>query len=128
MSYEVSRELKEKLIFLADKYESPSFADSDPSQFLRWYPVKQKADVETASFIAAMLAFGNRSQFIPKIRQILELADKTSGAEKKEYAHITGWIKSEKYKKDFLPANTFSQASACDLSKKFYRFYSYQDI
>ena len=138
MSYEVSRELKEKLIFLADKYESPSFADSDPSQFLRWYPVKQKADVETASFIAAMLAFGNRSQFIPKIRQILELADKTSCKEKNESSNITSWIKSEKYKKDFLPANTFSQAdvsqasisqaSACDLSKKFYRFYSYQDM
>ena len=133
MSYEVSRELKEKLIFLADKYERPSFADSDPSQFLRWYHLNQKADVETASFIAAMLAFGNRSQFIPKIKQILELADKTSCKEKNESSNITSWIKSEKYKKDFLPANAHSQASAsqasaCDLSKKFYRFYSYQDM
>lgn len=128
MTSEISSELTQKLIFLADKYEKPSFADSDPSQFLRWYPLNQKADVETASFIAAMLAFGNRSQFIPKIRQILELADKTSCTEKTESSNITGWIKSEKYKKDFLPANTLSQASACDLSKKFYRFYSYQDM
>ncbi|MCR5765071.1 MAG: TIGR02757 family protein [Treponema sp.] len=128
MISEISSELTQKLIFLADKYEKPSFADSDPSQFLRWYPLNQKADVETASFIAAMLAFGNRSQFIPKIRQILELADKISCTEKNESSNITSWIKSEKYKKDFLPANALSQASACDLSKKFYRFYSYQDM
>ena len=68
MTSEISSELTQKLIFLADKYEKPSFADADPSQFLRWYPLNQKADVETASFIAAMLAFGNRSQFIPKIK------------------------------------------------------------
>lgn len=122
MSYEVSRELKEKLIFLADKYEKPSFADSDPCQFLRWYSIEDKADVETAAFIAAMLAFGNRNQFIPKIREILTLADKN------ESSNITIWIKSEKYKKDFQPANRLSQTSDCDLSKKFYRFYSYEDM
>ncbi len=96
---------------MADKYEVASFCDEDPSQFLRWYKKSgTTADIETASFIAAMLAFGNRSQFIPKIRQILETADKASG-------NISAWLKTGTYKKDFPKG-----------SKKFYRFYSYDDM
>lgn len=114
-------ELKLKLQQLAQKYEVASFADTDPSQFLRWYPLEVKtpsetqsegtdpyANIECASFIAAMLAFGNRKQFIPKIQQILQLADKTSGS-------ITAWL----------------LAGAPDFphdEKKFYRFYSYNDM
>ena len=125
MPSEISRELTQKLIFLADKYEKPSFADSDPCQFLKWYPAKQKADVETAGFVAAMLAFGSRPQFIPKIREILTLADKSSSTEK---SGISQWIKTGQYRKDFRPADTQSQNCTGDLSKKFYRFYSYNDI
>ncbi len=58
-------QLSKQLISLANKYEVSSFCDEDPSQFLNWYK-KGKADIEAASFIAAMLAFGNRKQFIPK--------------------------------------------------------------
>lgn len=76
---------KALLISLADKYEISSFCDADPSQFLRWYPSSQTADVECCSFIAAMLSFGNRKQFIPKIQSIMELADKSSGS-------ITKWL------------------------------------
>lgn len=117
----MSPELKLKLQQLAQKYEVASFADADPSQFLRWYPLEVKtpsetqsegtdpyANIECASFIAAMLAFGNRKQFIPKIQQILQLADKTSGS-------ITAWL----------------LAGAPDFphdEKKFYRFYSYNHM
>lgn len=96
------------LISLADKYEIPSFCDADPSQFLRWYPLSQTADVECCSFIAAMLAFGNRKQFIPKIQSIMEMADKTSGS-------ITKWLLAG------------SSNFPCG-EKKFYRFYSYDDM
>lgn len=142
----MNENLKKQLQSLAQKYEIPSFCDADPSQFLRWYKVDLTigsqlyngedntighqpsmgagttidsqlsqggatvSDVETASFIAAMLAFGNRKQFIPKISYILELADKTSGS-------ITKWITSGTYK------TTFSKSE-----KKFYRFYSYNDM
>lgn len=100
--------LAKKLIFLADKYENLSFCDEDPSQFLRWYNIDtQIADVEVCSFIAAMIAFGNRKQFIPKIKEILELADKNNG--------IASWIKSG--------AKGFPKGS-----RKFYRFYSYDDF
>lgn len=100
--------LKEKLIELADKFEIPSFCDEDPSQFLRWYPLSQQTDVECASFIAAMLAFGNRKQFIPKIEYILTLADTKSGS-------ISKWL--------FDDAPGFPSGE-----KKFYRFYSFDDM
>jgi len=103
----MNQELIEKLQFLADKYEVASFCDADPSQFLRWYPLNRTADVECASFIAAMLAFGNRKQFIPKIQEILHLADSSGG--------IAQWCKSG--------ASTFPAGE-----KKFYRFYSYNDM
>ena len=64
--------LKEQLIFLANKYETPSFCNEDPSQFLRWYK-KGQTNIEAASFIAAMLAFGNRKQFIPKNQRSNEI-------------------------------------------------------
>ena len=57
-----------------------------------------------------MLAFGNRKQFIPKIRQILETSDRSLGS-------VTEWLKAGAYKKDF-PSG----------SAKFYRFYSYDDM
>ena len=66
------------------------------------------ADVECASFIAAMLAFGNRKQFIPKIREILTTADTTSGT-------ITAWLTAG--------APHFPHGP-----KKFYRFYSFDDM
>ncbi len=100
--------MKKLLISLADKYETASFCDSDPSQFLRWY--KEADSAEAASFIAAMLAFGSRTQFIPKIRLILQTADQTSG-------NIKNWLITRAYKKTF-PSG----------SQKFYRFYSYDDL
>lgn len=108
--------MKKLLVSLADKYETASFCTEDPSQFLRWYTSQglSAADAtpatEAASFIAALLAFGSRTQFIPKIRQILQTADKTSG-------NIKNWLTSRAYKKTFPTG-----------SKKFYRFYSYDDM
>ena len=85
----ISDELKTKLRSLADTYEVASFCDEDPSQFLKWYVPGvgrgSVADVETASFIAAMLAFGNRKQFIPKIRMVLETSDRSLGSNRKKF-------------------------------------------
>ena len=110
----ISDELKVKLRELADRYEVVSFTEEDPSQFLRWYRPEEGrgtvADVEAASFIAAMLAFGSRKQFIPKIREILETSDRSLG-------NLSQWLKTGAYKKDFPHGE-----------KKFYRFYSYDDM
>ena len=99
----------ERLRNLADKYEIVSFTEQDPSQFLKWYK-NSKTDSELASFLAAMLAFGNRKQFIPKIEQILKTADDSSGS-------FSRWLLSGRYKTDFPYGD-----------KKFYRFYSYDDM
>ncbi len=110
----ISEDLKNKLRVLANKYEVSSFCDADPSQFLRWYePDKGRgtvADVEAASFIAAMLAFGNRKQFIPKITEVLQTADRSLGS-------VSEWLRADAFKKYFPKGE-----------KKFYRFYSYDDM
>ena len=106
-------DLKTRLQFLADKYETISFCDEDPSQFLRWYSCDDKnlrCDVEAASFLAAMLAFGSRRQFIPKIAGILKTADASSGS-------FSKWILSRRFEQDF----------PCG-QEKFYRFYSFDDM
>lgn len=110
---EITESLKKLLRNSAEKYEVSSFCNEDPSQFLRWYDIKPEnyADIEAAAFIAAMLSFGNRKQFIPKIREILEIAEGRGDRS------ISKWLKSECYKKEF-PAG----------KKKFYRFYSYDDM
>ena len=114
----MTEELKLHLIELADKYENTSFQDSDPSQFLRWFDIKNDGvtAVECASFIAAMLAFGNRKQFIPKIKQILQMSQEmpTDPALSKGQVFIE-WLKSN--------SPNFDTGK-----KKFYRFYSYDDM
>jgi len=117
----MTEDLKQQLIALADKYEVPSFTAADPSQFTRWYKIPgieghaeskgtkgTETDVECACFIAAMLAFGNRKQFIPKIQQILTLADQKKGS-------ISQWLLNG------VPDFPAGEA-------KFYRFYSYNDM
>ena len=110
----MTEELKKKLRELADHYETAAFYEGDPSQFLHWYEPGagrgSLADVEAASFIAAMLAFGSRKHFIPKITQILQTADRSLGC-------ISKWLKTRAYKKDFPSGEA-----------KFYRFYSYDDM
>ena len=106
-TFTIPPQTKQLLISLAQKYEVAAFTQEDPSQFLSWY--SSPTDVEPACFIAAMLSFGNRKQFIPKIRQIFELADKAGG--------MALWLKSGWYKCDFEQSG-----------RKFYRFYSYSDM
>lgn len=109
--FNMTEELKIKLKNLAEKYETSQFITSDPSQFLCWY--KERCDIELAAFTAALLSFGNRRQFIPKIQEIFTHADKNGSFSK--------WILSQAYEKDF-------NAPDGNNDKKFYRFYSYEDM
>lgn len=99
-------DLINQLQWLANKYEVSSFIEEDPSQFLYWY--SDQKDCEIAAFIAAMLSFGNRKQFIPKIKNILSLADKKNGG-------ISSWILND--------STGFPRGK-----DKYYRFYSYDDL
>ncbi|MEE3410625.1 MAG: DUF2400 domain-containing protein [Treponema sp.] len=127
---------------LADKYETASFMDGDPSQFLRRY--SQPRDQELAAFVVSTLSFGQREQFIAKLDAMFAAADdwargndgkpktrateivrvtKTEGAAKSACKPKTGgasfadWLATGGYKK-FFPKS----------QKKFYRFFSYADM
>ncbi|MBQ8384733.1 MAG: TIGR02757 family protein [Spirochaetaceae bacterium] len=96
---------------LADRYECAAFMEHDPSRVLLRY--RQVQDMEVAAFIAAMLAFGRRDLFLPKVEFLLELADRGGGP--------ANWLASGLHRKTFPPPTAAPQ-------DKFYRFYSYQDI
>ena len=107
----LSSELKETLQTLAQTYETADFLNDDPSRFLRWY--SDQADVEAAAFIAAMLSFGSRKQFIPKIQEIFELADAHGGMKR--------WLTDGNCGGDF---RNLAEKSGCggNYGRKFYRF------
>lgn len=98
-----------KLQALAKKYETHSFIEDDPSQFLYKFPTQE--DTEVLAFIAAMLSFGKREQFIKKINYICSLTNNSPFL----------WIKNKIYLQNFIP-ETESPTSA------FYRFYTFQDM
>lgn len=56
---------KTELDELAAKYENTDFIKDDPVQFIHRY--KDKKDIELAGFIASLLAYGSRKQFIKKL-------------------------------------------------------------
>ena len=96
---------------LADRYECAAFMENDPSRVLLRY--RQVQDREVAAFIAAMLAFGRRDLFLPKVEFLLELADRGGGP--------ANWLLQGLHRKTFPPPAAAPQ-------DKFYRFYSYHDI
>lgn len=54
----------------ADRYESSSFLEGDPSWFM--HQVSGAANQETLALLASCLSYGSRKQFMPKIRQLLD--------------------------------------------------------
>ena len=95
-------ETRQLLVRLADKYEVATFLEDDPARFLR--SVEGDDNREAASFVASSLSFGNRVQFIPKIRRIIDLAG----------GDVDGWIRRGGYARDF----------AADDDSCFYRFFT----
>ena len=108
----VPQPLKEKLILLADKHETAAFAANDPARVLRRY--SSNADTEAAAFVAAMLSFGRREQFLRKIDAILAEADMSGGP--------ALWLCNGDY------SSMFAESEAALQGKKFYRFYSFADM
>ncbi len=63
---------KNELDKLVEKYENEEFIKDDPIQFIHKY--KSKKDIEIAGFMASLLAYGSRKQFIKKLNQLFEIA------------------------------------------------------
>jgi uncharacterized protein (TIGR02757 family) len=101
---------KNLLINLADKYETFSFTNGDPSCFLRIFKNDLKK-TEVLAFVAAMLSFGRREQFLKKIEIIKENIDLLLAGKKLEQILNANFL-SEKFNPD----------------TKFYRFYSFNDV
>lgn len=66
------KKLKTKLDKLVEKYETEDFIKDDPIQFLHKFQLKK--DVEIAGFIASLLAYGSRKQFINKLDELFVIA------------------------------------------------------
>ncbi len=62
----------DRLISLAEKYETAGFIVGDPSWFM--HQVSGRENQETMAFIASSLSYGSRKQFLPKIQFILDAA------------------------------------------------------
>mgnify|MGYP005785618675 CR=1 FL=1 len=62
--------MKEYLDKLVKKYETKEFIKDDPVRFAHRY--KNKNDIEIASFIAALFAFGRREAFINKLDNLFD--------------------------------------------------------
>ena len=87
----------------ADRYETVSFIDADPSQFM--HRVRGAANKEATAFVASCLSFGSRSQFLPKIQWLLDCAG----------GNMDRWIRTGAFECDVPP----------DAARCFYRFFTF---
>ncbi len=83
-----AKSLQNRLLTLANKYETSSFLNGDPSWFM--HQVIGKRNQETIAFIASCLSYGSRQVFLPRIQYLLDC----SRSEPYE------WIRTGKYTLD----------------------------
>lgn len=69
----VSKDIKDLLDTEAQRINHPSFIDKDPVQFPRRFEKIQ--DIELVSFLASMIAWGNRKMICNDIEKMLNLMD-----------------------------------------------------
>ena len=65
-----AKSLRNRLLTLANKYETSSFLNGDPSWFM--HQVIGKRNQETIAFIASCLSYGSRQVFLPRIQYLLD--------------------------------------------------------
>ena len=65
-----AKSLQNRLLTLANKYETSSFLNGDPSWFM--HQVIGKKNQETIAFIASCLSYGSRQVFLPRIQFLLD--------------------------------------------------------
>lgn len=103
MSKRLSSQKIALLYSLANAYETESFINGDPSCFM--HQVKGERNQEVTAWVASVLSYGSRKQFMPKIQHLIDL----SGGD------MYQWIR----KGDFH--QTFPDDDTC-----FYRLYTHR--
>lgn len=87
-------DVKKRLIACADLYETDRFMQGDPSWFM--HQVEGTVNRETTAFVASCLSYGSRKLFMPKIQQLLDMAE----------GDLYQWICSRKYRIDIPDSPT----------------------
>jgi uncharacterized protein (TIGR02757 family) len=68
----VRNEISNILTELAERYETPQFIEGDPSWWM--HQVSGERNQEATAFVASVLSYGSRTQFLPRIGLLLEYA------------------------------------------------------
>lgn len=102
----ISLQTQSLLRSYAGRYENAEFLNGDPSWFM--HQVEGEENQETMAFLASVLSYGSRKQFIPKIQQLLNFS---------EYQPYS-WVKNDLFKTYFSPSD----------NRCFYRLYSNKDM
>ncbi len=85
----ISNETRKLLIRLADRYETAEFITGDPSWWM--HQVQGSRNQEATAFVASGLSYGSRSQFMPRIGQLLEWAG----------SDMDDWLRTGAYQEHF---------------------------
>ena len=85
----ISDETRELLIRLAERYETAEFIVGDPSWWM--HQVQGTRNQEATAFVASGLSYGSRSQFMPRIGQLLEWAE----------GDMDRWLRTGAYQEHF---------------------------
>lgn len=99
----IADETRRLLIDLAERYETADFIVGDPSWWM--HQVEGDGNREATAFVASVLSYGSRSQFMPKIGSLLEYAG----------GDMERWLQEAGYERLFGP----------DDASSFYRLYSH---
>lgn len=110
MKASVPKKTQELLRRYAAEYETADFVAGDPSRFM--HQVKDcggsAENIEATAFVASCLSFGSISQFVPKIRSLLDFAR----------GDMDGWIRRGLFERDI----------DVGASGRFYRFVTFGDL
>ena len=85
----MNSDIRERLIALAVRYETADFIVGDPSWWM--HQVEGERNQEATAFVASALSYGSRSQFMPKIGQLLEWAG----------GDMEDWLRTGAYREHF---------------------------
>ncbi len=126
--------MKEYLDNLVKKYETKEFIKNDPVKFAHAF--SSKNDIEIASFIAALFAFGRREAFIDKLTKLFNVMQNEPYNFILDYSEnsdifsdfVYRFVKGEDLKCFLLGLNKLYKTDKSTLGELFYNGYTKHDM